>query len=241
MCTLSVIRPPRDGVLRIAFNRDELLARPNGLPPRIVRAGDGFAIMPLDAQAGGTWIAVNDRGLAMAVLNVNRAAAPPPAPMSRGAIIPRLIHCASVSEASRAASVLPITMLAPFRLVLIDRDAMATIVSDGSTATTHELDAPPVMFTSSALGDHLVERPRRELFHAMVRDAAPETQDAFHDHRWPDRPHVSVSMRRPGAATISRTVIEIGAKSVCMRYADVAPDGGDVTRVSLDLQPASLP
>jgi len=239
VCTLSVIRAGGD-VLRVAFNRDELLARPTGLPPRVVRAGEGLAIMPIDAHAGGTWIAVNDRGLALAVLNANGPQPPPPGSTSRGTIIPRLLHCTNAADAVREAAMLPITRLAPFRLVVIDRTSRATIVSDGSTATTHLVEEMPVIFTSSGLGDHVVEQPRRELFREMgVSDAAG--QDAFHRHRWPGRPHVSVSMSRPAAATVSRTVIELGDTAVSMRHTDLAPGGTETSHVRLDLQRTNRP
>jgi hypothetical protein len=68
MCTLSWwINDSGRGVF---FNRDELHTRSHGLPPRCVTGPSGQQIlMPLDPDAGGTWIGVNDAGLIVAVLN----------------------------------------------------------------------------------------------------------------------------------------------------------------------------
>jgi hypothetical protein len=90
VCTLTVI-PQTSGSVRIAFNRDESRTRPAGLPPSLQRIGSRAAVMPTDPLSGGTWLAVNDAGLALAVLNVNptdRARNAPKPLRSRGAVIP---------------------------------------------------------------------------------------------------------------------------------------------------------
>lgn len=68
MCTLSWwITQTERGVF---FNRDELRTRAHGLPPRTLTTDSGKRIlMPLDPDAGGTWIGVNEFGLIVAVLN----------------------------------------------------------------------------------------------------------------------------------------------------------------------------
>jgi hypothetical protein len=71
VCTLSVV--PIGDRVRLAFNRDEKRTRAPGLPPRAARIGHRTAILPTDPASGGTWLAVNDAGLALAVLNVNPA------------------------------------------------------------------------------------------------------------------------------------------------------------------------
>jgi len=93
----------------------------------------------------------------------------------------------------------------------------------------------PVMFTSSGLGDARVEGPRRELFHDWFGDDPaqwPAQQDAFHRHRWPDRPELSVCMSREDARSVSLTVVEVTAAGVSLTYHGAPPDepGPDVTR-----------
>src|SRR5262249_11399645 len=68
MCTVTVV--PTPGAVRLACNRDEQRTRPPALPPQVRRFGRRWAAFPVDPVGGGTWVAVNDTGLAMTVLNV---------------------------------------------------------------------------------------------------------------------------------------------------------------------------
>ena len=92
----------------------------------------------------------------------------------------------------------------------------------------------PLLFTSSGLGDHLVEGVRRELFDAFFQGPAGEweaAQDAFHRHRWPGRGHLSVNMKRPDARTVSHAVIDVDGVRVRFRYHPAAPDEPAATTV----------
>lgn len=84
------------------------------------------------------------------------------------------------------------------------------------------------LFCSSGLGDDVADRPRRRLWRAMMRTAGPDErmsmQERFHQHRWADRPELSVSMRRPDARTVSYTLIEVTRGEVSMRYQPGPPD-----------------
>ena len=67
MCTVSVV-PTATG-FRVACNRDEQRARPVAEPPTVHHFGRTAGVWPGDPISGGTWIGVNDAGLAMAVLD----------------------------------------------------------------------------------------------------------------------------------------------------------------------------
>lgn len=239
MCTVSIIRLPGD-VIRLACNRDEQRSRQPALPPRVVWCGRRRAIMPIDPTGGGTWIAANDAGLVMALLNVNsplvRAG---PAPVSRGRIIPSLMGHASVSEALAAAQEIEARAYGPLRLLILERDQWGELISDGDGL--RELRGScvgmPLLRTSSGLGDEQVEAPRRQLFEVAFfrHGASAQTQDALHRHQWADRPHLSVCMARPDARTVSYTVIEMNANRVHFRYHPAAPDE-PATDLQLTLQ-----
>jgi hypothetical protein len=89
------------------------------------------------------------------------------------------------------------------------------------------LGGSPQMFTSSGLGDHLVEGVRRELFDDLF-GRPPETwhdaQDAFHRHRWAGREHLSVNMCRADARTVSLSTIDIDGDAATFDYHPDAPD-----------------
>jgi hypothetical protein len=231
MCTLTVI-PRRLGALRVAFNRDESRTRSAGHPPSVRRFGPRAALLPTDPASGGTWLAVNDAGLALAVLNGNppdRDRAARSARRSRGALIPSLVACDSPAAALRACEQWNYADFAPFRLVLIGHGVVADVRWDGREpmVVSRLARGGPVRFTSSGLGDHLVEGPRRALFEQMF-GSGPETweaaQHAFHRCRWPGREHLSVNMSRPAARTVSHAVIDLGATAAVMSYHADAPD-----------------
>jgi hypothetical protein len=231
MCTLTVVPLP-GGRVRLAFNRDEQRTRPPGRPPARRRFGIREAVLPTDPVSGGTWLAVNDAGLTLAVLNAN----PPdtvrdvPPRRSRGEIIPALLVCATPAAAlgdlERAVCY---PDFAPFRLVLVGDGLVADVRWDGRQPMVMNRLAggAPLLFTSSGLGDHLVEGVRRELFDDLFAgpaDGWEAAQDAFHRHRWPDRPHLSVNMERADARTVSHAVVELGPAAAMFAYHPDAPD-----------------
>lgn len=227
MCTVTVV--PGDGMVRLACNRDESHSRVTALPPRVQRFGDCQAILPIDPVSAGTWVAVNDAGLAMTLLNVNREYRPARSdrcPQSRGMIIPRLLRHDSLSSATRAALDLDPTRFAPFRLVLADRRDLAEIYSDGKGLWLSWRLEGPHFFTSSGLGDEMVDGVRRDLFHEHFHQPGDwlARQEAFHRHRWPDQPQLSVCMHREDARTVSYTLVTIEPDRVMLTYHPNAPD-----------------
>ncbi|HET7220904.1 MAG TPA: NRDE family protein, partial [Vicinamibacterales bacterium] len=208
-------------------------SRPLAQLPRVVQFAPPSgrdpvrALMPIDPASGGTWVAVNDAGLAVALLNVNRqyvSASPPP--RSRGEIVPMLAAMTSLDAMVDAARALDRGQYQPFRLVCAGWRRVVEI--DPHLGVIDELPTrDPLMFTSSGLGDDLVEEPRRQLFAELVGSASANSQasaqDRFHAHRWESMPHVSVFMSRDDASTVSRTVVEIGPERLRMIYA-AAPE-----------------
>lgn len=234
MCTVTILRPHASGY-RLACNRDEAVSRPAALPPRPSRFGERIAMMPVDPVSGGTWIAANDAGLAMVLMNATPDTGASTQRVSRGTIIPHFIDCADIDQAARrVVEEIDPSRHAPFRLVMTDGRRLSDIGSDGRGFRSHSrpLDLRPILFSSSGLGDWVVREPRAKLFETTLLAldvAGPElaaAQDAFHRHSWPERRHVSVCMRRAGARTVSNTIIESSADVVDMHYLADAPDSG---------------
>lgn len=221
MCTVSVV--PRDTGFRLVCNRDQRLARPAADPPRLQRFGNPTAMWPRDPTSGGTWIGANDRGIAMAVLNRNSGQPPMKAhaTVSRGTIVPQLLRIRTVTSVMASAAALPAERFEPFTLLVLQGRALAVItnVNGRMTIATRRLSVP-IVFTSSSLGDHFVDGPRRALFASLVEESeAPLAGQAlFHRHCWPDRPEISVLMSRTDAATVSRTVLDVTDSTIAMRY-----------------------
>lgn len=225
MCTVSVV-PTADG-FRLACNRDERRTRPTACGPRLHRTGAHQALWPVDPQSGGTWIGVNDAGLAMVLLNRHPRNAPVCTPThSRGVLIPRWLGVARIETVvARARAELGSSggdmQFEPFTLVMIQRHDVATVdYRGGRMAIARRRLTRPVMFTSSSLGDELVDRPRRRLFAALVESSRRPlaAQAQFHRHRWPDRQQISVRMTRTDAATVSYTTIDVCGETIAIEY-----------------------
>ena len=114
MCTLTFI-PRADGYI-LAMNRDEQIARGPATPPAVVQLGSARAILPTDVE-GGTWIGVNEHGLAFALLNWNREGQPVIKTRSRGVIIPALLALSHIGEAPVAMQRADLDGIHPFRLI----------------------------------------------------------------------------------------------------------------------------
>lgn len=246
MCTVSAIlgpgvigrisseRSPSESapLLRIVCNRDEKRTRTEALPPVCREFGERTAILPIDPLSRGTWIGVNDAGLALCLLNATvrgeRGGALPHAGLlrSRGEIIPSLLDCETVSEAIDRAASLESREFPPFRLIAVSRTHVGMVVSQPSRLRVLQLRPmrAPFMATSSSLGDEFVEPIRRELFGELLRESSDifEAQHRFHSHQWPNRRHMSVLMARPDARTVSRTIVEVRSDSVRMKYRSLA-------------------
>ncbi len=190
--------------------------------------GDRAAIMPVDPVSGGTWIGANDAGVVMTLLNVHRTGHGDSTEdrdrefRSRGEIIPALMSEPTPAGALDAALRIDPLAYPAFRAVLLGAGRVSELLSDGRSV---EVRSPrvidrPIMFTSSGLGDELVDPPRRELFDAIFAKCRDwrGNQDLFHLHSWPDRPHLSVQMSRAEARTVSRTWVEITDEVIDMTY-----------------------
>lgn len=253
---------PESPRLVVMFNRDEQRSRSPGLPPTRREIEGVPVVMPIDADGGGTWIAANAHGLVLTILNLNLARegeapagteVPSGGWRSRGLIIPAIAGAPSVEA---AAGLLRERVdhrdYRPFRLAILHADEPAMLVVRSTTAEMSWASAPldrPLMLTSSGLGDHVVEPPRRALFDGWF--AAPDAdvpqagkdgsaagaplacggrhwmqdrQHALHRHAWPDAGHVSVLMSRRDARTFSWTSVEVGRERTLIRHLDLPDD-----------------
>jgi hypothetical protein len=230
MCTLTLLRDRqgagRDGSAprwRIVFNRDEQRSRPAARPPALHVCGEVRTLYPVDLQGGGTWIAVTEHGLVLALLNgAERAAAEGEvgtARVSRGTIIPAI-----AASGARRAAVAPIggldaTRYRPFHLVVADDREIVEVTSDGRTLVTAAPSGDDwLMRTSSSLEAEAVRAWRTRLFAAVGATVSWVEQDAFHARPEPANPAYGVTMARPDACTVSITTVEVSSDVVRMTY-----------------------
>ncbi|HBS28571.1 MAG TPA: hypothetical protein DEB06_03770 [Phycisphaerales bacterium] len=228
MCTVTIIPLPGGG-LRLMTNRDESRARPAAAPPALRESPAGVqGLWPLDPVGGGTWVASNEHGVVLALLNGNPRPMPAmPTPerlRSRGGLIPSLAYARRAADALAVLRAGELDEFAPFRLVAADGSGVLDAAWDRRRLQITRRILEPVCFVSSGLGDERVSQ-RLSLFSMWMeeRGVSRASQTSFHDHRWPDKPEVSVMMSRADARTVSVTTVEVTRDgSSAMIYRDDA-------------------
>ena len=148
MCTLTLAwQTFADAPVVVAANRDEALDRPSE-PPARVPAGDGPGfVAPRDAEAGGTWIGVNDAGVFVGITNrwvtvdhdlghdgddEGDSDDEGGGERSRGLLVRDALGAASAEEATRLVEAeLREHRYDGFNLVLADADAAVLVEWDG--------------------------------------------------------------------------------------------------------------
>lgn len=156
MCTLLVATRLFDGLpLVVAANRDERLDRP-AAPPAARRFGGRGAFAPLDIEAGGTWMGLNDVGLFVALTN---RFVPGPTPgqldpnrRSRGLIVADALGAGRRRDALTAVRSLGGRAHNPFHLVVADRGGASLLWGDGDALHEAELEPGLHVLTERSFG-----------------------------------------------------------------------------------------
>jgi hypothetical protein len=211
MCTLSW--KPGDHGYVLFFNRDEQRTRAPALPPTLHQRRGRRFIAPTDASHGGTWLLVNDVGIAIGLLNhYPRQALPPqPGKTSRGLLPLACADCSSVAEVLECCANLPLAEYAPFQLVAADALDAASLTWDGRTRITNRLDPSGAMLTSSSFSLQRVAQARRKTFERIVGQvgqANSKLLETFHLQQGEDGA-ASVRMSRQDACTHSLSRITV--------------------------------
>src|SRR6478752_326444 len=94
MCTVSWIHT-QDGY-QLLCNRDELDTRMRAEVPAMLVEDDVRYLAPADGDFGGTWIAANEHGLTLALLNLMTPWVRPS--RSRGHLVRDLASCPTIDE-----------------------------------------------------------------------------------------------------------------------------------------------
>lgn len=239
MCTLSFI-PTKCGYL-VAMNRDELLTRRQALPPKLVRAGELWTAYPSEA-GGGTWIAANERGITLGLLNWNLAHGVQQR-YSRGSIIPQLIGYPDRADVDWAIQCLNLAGILPFRLVGIfwPQDQICEWRWDGATLQRLTFPWLPRHWFSSGLSDAKAEAGRSEICRLAWDSSQAGTltwlRELHRSHGAAPGPF-SMCVHRPEAASVSYSEIAYEPPELSFRYVEGPPcANGPVTALSLATHP----
>ncbi|EKV27504.1 Hypothetical protein C882_1350 [Caenispirillum salinarum AK4] len=153
MCSVVILRrSDHPWPIVVGANRDEMRDRPWAPPARHwpdrpeVRAG-------LDELAGGTWMGVNDTGLAAAVLNRVNTLGPAPGKRSRGELVLEALDHADAVDAVEALSHLDPDAYRPFNMVIADNRDAFWLKNDGTSIQAAPIPDGVHMLTAHDLDD----------------------------------------------------------------------------------------
>ncbi|MFT5288052.1 MAG: hypothetical protein ACI8QS_000084 [Planctomycetota bacterium] len=224
MCTASWFE--KEGGFELFFNRDERRTRLRADPPRLQSIGGAMLIAPTDGDAGGTWIAVNEHGLALALLNLwqSDGQLPPDGFRSRGLLVRDLASCTDGKSVHERLAVSGDEVYRGYTLLVLEPGrAPLGLRWDETKLAKFEPRAPLV---SSSVDFELAKQHRRVSYGRLESSAANrrENYEAFHRSKEPMPGALAVCMQREDACTVSASHVDVTAGEVRFRYADGSPD-----------------
>jgi uncharacterized protein with NRDE domain len=227
MCTVSWTRTPEG--YELFCNRDERHTRRPSAPPVVrERRGVRFAA-PIDGDCGGSWIGVNEKGLALCLLNRYEDARGTDEVdyRSRGLLLTDLLHCRTISALSARLLSADLSRYRPFTLAALSTREATSIFHWANRRKTFDDDAEGSMpLTSSSFRSDDVTNARRQLFRRMVDEAGAVNTTLlreFHKSHAPERGAFSVCMHRADAATVSFSHVSVNERSVEFSYQPLSP------------------
>jgi hypothetical protein len=176
MCTLVILRrPDHPWPVVIGANRDEMIGRA-ALPPARHWADRPEVVAGRDLLAGGSWLGLNDWGVATAVLNRHGSLGPATGQRSRGELVLEALDHPDAVAAAEALSHLDPAAYRTFNLVVADnRDAFWLRHADGRS-----IDVQPIPEGLSLIDSGDLNRPNNRRVTLAVprfRVASPPDPD----------------------------------------------------------------
>ncbi|MEM8866946.1 MAG: NRDE family protein [Verrucomicrobiota bacterium] len=219
MCTLSWwIGQEARGVF---FNRDEKRTRSRGQPPEVVASQQGELLMPVDPDAGGTWIGANQHGVIIALLNnYPHYQEARPEQHSRGQLVVELLkHARSAAECMTLLAGETLSRYRGFLLFAMDSETNPLAVEWAGK----KLEPIPLLeagglhlLTTSSVRREECEKYRRHLFCCEAH--TPDYLRAKHQHFQAEDPALGPLMVRDDAATDSIVEIRLDPNEVDMQF-----------------------
>lgn len=205
------------------MNRDEKLIRPTGLPPKR-RKVNGRAVISPSEPGGGTWIAVNDHGATLALINwYSITARVGGKAVSRGEVINSMCAAISPDFADAALAGLPLGRINPFRLIGVSPVTGEIVEWRWNLKQLVRVNLPwkSQQWISSGFDEPTAQRVRGKTFQRALRQHSAGSLvwlRRLHRSHSPQAGPFSICMHRDDAATVSYTEVAVLSRRATMRY-----------------------
>jgi uncharacterized protein with NRDE domain len=239
MCTLVILRrPDHPWPVVIGANRDEMIGRPS-LPPARHWPDRPEIVAGLDRLAGGSWLGVNDWGVAAAILNRHGSLGPAPGQRSRGELVLEALDHPDAVAAAEALSHLDPRAYRTFNLILADnRDGFWLRHAGDGRIAIHPIPEGISVIANGDLGEPVNRRVERAVRWFPTTRAPDPDSDKWADWEWllsnrespPDEPaDAAFRFLLPnGYGTVSSALVALpepnsGERKPRFRYAQWQP------------------
>lgn len=226
MCTVTYI--PLGNTVFLTSNRDEKAGRGKALSPRIYSISNASLLFPKDPDAGGTWIAADNKGQAAVLMNggFERHIPAPVYKKSRGLI---LLEVLSSNEPLSFFNSVDLSDTEPFTLILWVDNHLYECRWDASKKYCTQKDKTKTHIWSSAtLYEKVIVEKRETWFSSWLdQNRCPNADDILNFHLFGGEGdhHNDIRMNRDGLLfTVSVTGLAINNESSTMRYHDMKDD-----------------
>jgi hypothetical protein len=225
VCTVSWTQQP--GGYHLLCNRDEKRTRGTAFAPGVVKIGGVRYIAPIDPDGGGTWLAANEYGVSLCLLNGQPGFESAGPRLSRGLLIPELARAPSAGDCALWTKQLDLRPYSPFSLVILEPERPAIVAQwDGSELVIDPAGDAHMPLTSSSHDAEGVRRSRLNEFATRVGTARPFDPAllyGFHSSHGASPDAYSTCMHRADAETVSFSWVVVTRSAIRFLYSPGAP------------------
>lgn len=218
MCTVSWVH--HDGGYDLLCNRDEKHTRARAVQPIFASRNGVRYLAPLDGDCGGTWISVNEFGVAICLLN---GATKRTGRASRGHVVTAVADSWCVDEVVRRLVAVDLDAFAPFVIAALRPGQSMVIDWDGEQRHVDLRPERRMPLVSSSFDPVTVRERRRAEFECVATTLDVESLYSFHTSHGTQRGPYSPCMHRADAQSVSFSWVKVGSGEIDFLYSPDAP------------------
>ena len=212
----------------LGFNRDEQRTRPQALYPKLSQIGTINTLFATDPVANGTWLAINDFGATVCLLNNYQAqlsSSKTQSFQSRGLLVKQFSKIKTQHQFQQLLAVIDLENYRGFKLLFKPAALQEQIlVYDYNGDNAEYITSKQQCFTSSSYASARIIPHRLQLHRQLLatQTYTIEFMRNFHFKTDNTEPARGVCMQRSDAKTISYTEVELDLQKqlIYLRYTD---------------------